>query len=94
MVPTELLAIQHYQHLLNLLENMEEVVRKPSVALLTGSTPSKQSRIIREACVIFLSFSLSLFFLFFFCWRFPSLRLWVGRVFKLEISHWLLGPTV
>ncbi|GLT71566.1 hypothetical protein SLA2020_435750 [Shorea laevis] len=48
MVPTELLAIQHYHHLLNLLENMEEVVPKPSVALLTGSTPSKQSRIIRE----------------------------------------------
>jgi len=69
MVPTELLAIQHYQHLLNLLENMEEVVRKPSVALLTGSTPSKQSRIIREACVIFLSFSLSLFFFFFVFWK-------------------------
>lgn len=48
MVPTELLAIQHYHLLLNLLENMEEVVPKPSVALLTGSTPSKQSRIIRE----------------------------------------------
>ncbi|XP_059445855.1 ATP-dependent DNA helicase homolog RECG, chloroplastic isoform X3 [Corylus avellana] len=48
MVPTELLAIQHYHHLLNLLENMEEVEQKPSVALLTGSTPTKQSRIIRE----------------------------------------------
>lgn len=67
MVPTELLAIQHYHHLLNLLENMEEVVRKPSVALLTGSTPSKQSRIIREACVIlyfgFCFFFFSIFFL-------------------------------
>ncbi|KAL0000198.1 hypothetical protein SO802_019800 [Lithocarpus litseifolius] len=48
MVPSELLAIQHYEHLLNLLENMEEVECKPSVALLTGSTPSKQSRMICE----------------------------------------------
>ncbi|XP_019167643.1 PREDICTED: ATP-dependent DNA helicase homolog RECG, chloroplastic isoform X2 [Ipomoea nil] len=47
MVPTELLAVQHYEHLLKLLENLEEVVCKPSVALLTGSTPSKQSRLIR-----------------------------------------------
>ncbi|TYK29009.1 ATP-dependent DNA helicase-like protein RECG [Cucumis melo var. makuwa] len=48
MVPTELLAIQHYEHLLGLLENMEGVENKPSVALLTGSTSSKQSRMIRE----------------------------------------------
>lgn len=48
MVPSELLAIQHYEHLLNLLEKMEEVECKPSVALLTGSTTSKQSRMIRE----------------------------------------------
>ncbi|KAB1205712.1 ATP-dependent DNA helicase RecG [Morella rubra] len=48
MVPTELLAIQHYEHVLNLLEDMEEVECKPSVTLLTGSTPSKQSRMIRE----------------------------------------------
>ncbi|GLT31294.1 hypothetical protein SLA2020_060400 [Shorea laevis] len=48
MVPTELLAIQHYEHLLNLLENMKEVECKPSVALLTGSTPLKQSRMIRQ----------------------------------------------
>nr|XP_023910609.1 ATP-dependent DNA helicase homolog RECG, chloroplastic-like [Quercus suber] len=48
MVPSELLAIQHYEHLLNLLEKMEEVECKPSVVLLTGSTPSKQSRMIRE----------------------------------------------
>ncbi|GAU30858.1 hypothetical protein TSUD_15440, partial [Trifolium subterraneum] len=46
MVPTELLAIQHYEHLLALLENLDEV--KPTVALLTGSTPLKQSRIIRN----------------------------------------------
>jgi hypothetical protein len=93
MVPTELLAIQHYHHLLNLLENMEEVEHKPSVALLTGSTPSKQSRIIREACIIFYLFCIFYFILFVF-WRFPSLRLGVGRVSKLEISHWSLGPTV
>ncbi|KAG2709566.1 hypothetical protein I3760_05G245800 [Carya illinoinensis] len=48
MVPTELLAFQHYEQLLNLLQNIEEVECKPSVALLTGSTPSKQSRMIRE----------------------------------------------
>lgn len=48
MVPTELLAIQHYTHILNLLENVGEVQCKPSVALLMGSTPSKQSQIIRE----------------------------------------------
>ncbi|KAL1828958.1 hypothetical protein ACET3Z_007370 [Daucus carota] len=48
MVPTELLAVQHYEHLLNLLENMGNENDKPSVALLTGSTPSKQSRLIRE----------------------------------------------
>lgn len=50
MVPTELLAVQHYEHLLNLLENMGDEHCKPSVALLTGSTPSKQARLIREAC--------------------------------------------
>lgn len=52
MVPTELLAIQHYEHLLGLIENMEEIENKPSVALLTGSTPSKQSRMIRQVCTI------------------------------------------
>ncbi|CAK8570363.1 unnamed protein product [Lathyrus sativus] len=48
MVPTELLAIQHYEHLLTLLENLDEVEFKPTVALLTGSTPLKQSRMIRR----------------------------------------------
>ncbi|XVF02841.1 hypothetical protein REPUB_Repub04eG0209200 [Reevesia pubescens] len=48
MVPTELLAIQHYEHFVNLLEKMDEVECKPSVALLTGSTPLKQSRLIRK----------------------------------------------
>ncbi|KAI4313787.1 hypothetical protein L6164_026740 [Bauhinia variegata] len=48
MVPTELLAIQHFGHLLNLLENLDEVEHKPTVALLTGSTPLKQSRMIRQ----------------------------------------------
>ncbi|KAL3510597.1 hypothetical protein ACH5RR_029998 [Cinchona calisaya] len=48
MVPTELLAVQHYEHLLKLLEDMEDHHRKPSVALLTGSTSTRQSNVIRE----------------------------------------------
>ncbi|KAG9450085.1 hypothetical protein H6P81_010050 [Aristolochia fimbriata] len=48
MVPTELLAIQHYELILSLLENFGEDHLKPSIALLTGSTSSKQSRLIRE----------------------------------------------
>ncbi|CAN6675474.1 unnamed protein product [Malus baccata var. baccata] len=56
MVPTELLAVQHYEHLNNLLENMEDVEQKPSIALLTGSTPTKQSRIILEAWINFQFF--------------------------------------
>ncbi|KAH9794765.1 ATP-dependent DNA helicase [Citrus sinensis] len=48
MVPTELLATQHYEHLLKLLDNMEEDEHKPKIALLTGSTPVKQSRMIRK----------------------------------------------
>lgn len=47
MVPTELLAIQHHEHLLDLLEKLD-IESRPSVALLTGGTPSKQSRVIRE----------------------------------------------
>ena len=49
MVPTELLAVQHYEHLKTLLETMEDVEFKPTIALLTGSTPSKQSRMIQKA---------------------------------------------
>ena len=52
MVPTELLALQHYDQLTKLLDKMTGVECKPSISLLTGSTPSKQSRIIREACII------------------------------------------
>lgn len=47
MVPTELLAVQHYEDLLKLLENLDSACR-PSVALLTGSTPAKQARLIRN----------------------------------------------
>ncbi|XP_049935124.1 ATP-dependent DNA helicase homolog RECG, chloroplastic isoform X3 [Nymphaea colorata] len=47
MVPTELLALQHYEHIVSLLENVEDTC-KPNVALLTGSTPSKQSRFILQ----------------------------------------------
>ncbi|XP_042033793.1 ATP-dependent DNA helicase homolog RECG, chloroplastic-like [Salvia splendens] len=48
MVPTELLAVQHYEHLLGLLEKIEDSNGKPSVALLTGSTSTKQARLIRQ----------------------------------------------
>ena len=49
MAPTELLAIQHYEQCRDLLENMEGVTSKPTIGLLTGSTPAKQSRMIRQA---------------------------------------------
>lgn len=49
MAPTELLAIQHYEQLRDLLEKMEGVPSKPTIGLLTGSTPTKQSRLIRQA---------------------------------------------
>ncbi|KAL1208289.1 ATP-dependent DNA helicase-like protein RECG [Cardamine amara subsp. amara] len=48
MAPTELLAIQHYEQCRDLLENMEGVTSKPTIGLLTGSTPAKQSRMIRQ----------------------------------------------
>ncbi|XP_009783194.1 ATP-dependent DNA helicase homolog RECG, chloroplastic isoform X2 [Nicotiana sylvestris] len=48
MVPTELLAVQHYEQLQKLLANMEEEECKPSVALLTGSTSTRESRLIRQ----------------------------------------------
>ncbi|CAA7022563.1 unnamed protein product [Microthlaspi erraticum] len=48
MAPTELLAIQHYDQLRDLLEKMEGVPSKPTIGLLTGSTPTKQSRMIRQ----------------------------------------------
>lgn len=51
MVPTELLAIQHHEHLLKLLENVDDQ-SKPSIALLTGSTTARQSRIIRQVCTV------------------------------------------
>lgn len=56
MVPSELLAIQHYEHFLSLLENVEDLC-KTSVALLTGSTSSKQARLIRKARINLLLYS-------------------------------------
>lgn len=44
-----LLWFQHYEHFLSLLEKLGGENSRPSVALLTGSTPSK-SQLIREAC--------------------------------------------
>lgn len=48
MVPTELLAIQHYEQLLGLLDKFEDGGAKRSVALLTGSTPTKQAQLVRK----------------------------------------------
>lgn len=54
MAPTELLAIQHYEQLRDLLEKMEGVSSKPTIGLLTGSTPTKQSRMIRQVTSRFI----------------------------------------
>ncbi|KAL9661908.1 hypothetical protein QQ045_026736 [Rhodiola kirilowii] len=48
MVPTESLAVQNYERFLELLENMDTDDTKPYVALLTGSTPTRQARLIRQ----------------------------------------------
>lgn len=48
MVPTELLATQHYENLLGLLEKIDDANEKPSIALLTGSTSAKQAKFIRQ----------------------------------------------
>jgi ATP-dependent DNA helicase RecG len=48
MVPTEVLAVQHYEHLTSLLEKFDGD-EKPNIALLTGSTSTRESRIIRNA---------------------------------------------
>uniref|UniRef100_A0ACD5ZJ40 Uncharacterized protein n=1 Tax=Avena sativa TaxID=4498 RepID=A0ACD5ZJ40_AVESA len=48
MVPTEILAIQHYEHLTSLLEKFDGDECKPNIALLTGSTSTRESRIIRN----------------------------------------------
>ncbi|KAF8750149.1 hypothetical protein HU200_012397 [Digitaria exilis] len=47
MVPTEVLAVQHYEHLMSLLEKFDGDA-KPNIALLTGSTSTRESRIIRN----------------------------------------------
>jgi ATP-dependent DNA helicase RecG len=50
MVPSELLAIQHYQDLNSLFEhlNLGDNGIKPKLALLTGSTSKKESRLILQ----------------------------------------------
>lgn len=48
MVPTEVLAVQHYEHLTSLLEKFDGDECKPNIALLTGSTSTRESRIIRN----------------------------------------------
>lgn len=47
MVPTELLATQHYENIISMLERINKDDR-PSVAFLTGSTPLKETRLIRK----------------------------------------------
>ncbi|KAH9323875.1 hypothetical protein KI387_018514, partial [Taxus chinensis] len=47
MVPTELLAVQHYKNIIQMLERIDADER-PSVALLTGSTPLKKACSIRQ----------------------------------------------
>jgi len=47
MVPTEVLALQHYEHLTSLLDKFDGD-DKPNIALLTGSTSTRESRIIRN----------------------------------------------
>jgi len=96
MVPTELLAVQHYDHLLSLLENFEDDSCKPSVALLTGSTPSKQIRLILKACTHRWAFTfLNLMFYKFYPYLlFNPYVLLVNRVFKREKLQWSLERTV
>lgn len=88
MVPTELLAMQHYDHLLTLLENFKDDECKPSVALLTGSTPSKQSRLILKACTHFRNFP----FIRLICNAFNVSLLLNNRVFRQGKLQWSLGP--
>lgn len=48
MVPTEILAVQHYEHLSSLLDKFDKDECKPNIALLTGSTSTRESKIIRN----------------------------------------------
>lgn len=89
MVPTELLALQHYENLLNLLEKLEDKHCKPSIALLTGSTPWREAKIIRQArnfqkILYFLFYNITTYYLF---WL-------IVRASNLEISLWSLALTV
>jgi hypothetical protein len=59
MVPTEILAVQHYEHLTSLLEKLDGDECKPNIALLTGSTSTRESRIIRNAS--YYPYSLTIF---------------------------------
>lgn len=47
MVPTELLAIQHYENIISILERINRDDR-PTVAFLSGSTPIREARLIRK----------------------------------------------
>lgn len=90
MVPTELLAVQHYDHLLSLLEKFKDDNCKPSIALLTGSTPSKQARLILNVCAHLWS----LFFARLIFYQFNPELLFVNRVFRPGILQWSLEHTV
>lgn len=47
MVPTELLAMQHYENIISMLERINRDDR-PTVAFLSGSTPLRETRLIRK----------------------------------------------
>ena len=58
MVPTEILAVQHYQHLTSLLDKIDGDECKPNIALLTGSTSTRESRMIRNVSCYYLVLTL------------------------------------
>jgi hypothetical protein len=60
MVPTEVLAVQHYQHLISLLDKIDGDECKPNIALLTGSTSTRESRMIRNVSCCYLVLTLKL----------------------------------
>lgn len=88
MVPTELLAIQHYEHLKNLIERMENVECQPSIALLLGSTPTKQARMIRQVSKYYPIHSPLKYYLITYIVSHSTLETVDFRIFKVETRRW------